>query len=212
MIVTEHYLTLWNDKDGDTNKEKYLSQVWNILLESYKDIGGIASIKSPEALLADNLMWKLVTRNNKVVCCAIYKITNGSRKLVAGGTDSSSQGKADFYKMCQEDVVRLERNAWAEISGSMEGIFLFKLNAIPVPVNLAEKILNDRGKTILQKGSDGFHYTRKIGDKVYEKIMFGNVPEQYRTNWEREKVEYRRQYDDYNRKHPEEVERRKRKH
>lgn len=212
MVIREHYVTLWNDEEDITDKEKYLDQVWDILQKSYASIGGLASLKSPKALLANNLMWKLVTRNGKVVCCSISKIVGNTRKMVAGGTDGSAQGKKDFYNMCREDVQRMERNSWAEVSGAMEGIFLFKLNATPIPVNIAEKILNDRGKSLVSKESDGFHYKRQIGGKVYEKIMFGNVPEQYRTDWEEERINYRKQFDDYVKNNPDEVERRKRNH
>ena len=212
MVIQEHYVTLWDDEEDLIDKEKYLDEVWEILQKSYASIGGNASMKDKKALLQDNMMWKLVVRNGKVVCCSISKIVGNTRKMVAGGTDGSTQGKKDFYNMSREDVQRIERNSWSEVSGSMEGVFLFKLNATPIPANVAEKILDDRGKIVLSKSADGFHYKRKIGDKVYEKIMFGNIPEQYRTDWEEETVSYRKQFDDYNREHPEEIEKRKKKH
>lgn len=210
--LNEHYVTLWNEPEYIDEKEKYLDEVWNLIQTAYASIGGMASMTHKEDLMDDNLMWKLVVRNGKVVCCSISKIVGNTRKMVGGCSDGTPQGKKDFYAMCAEDVTQTKRNAWAEVSGSMEGVYLFKLNAIPIPVDIAEKILNDRGKTILRKDKDGFHYVRKIGGKLFEKIMFGNVPEQYRTDWENESEQYRKDFKDYVSKHPEEVERRKKQH
>ena len=213
-MLLEHYITLFNDNDDDyVKKEQYLDEVWVILQKSYKNIGGIASMSSPDDLLSDKLIWKLVIRGGKVIACNIYKGSGNSRKLVAGGTDGSPEGKEDFYKMCREEVKRLERNSWGEVSGAMEGVFLFKLGATPIPADVARNVLKDRGKDILSVSNDGFHYTRKIGGKSYEKIMFGNVPEKYRTNnWNETSKEYRNKFNKYNVEHPEDIENRKKKH
>lgn len=209
MIFLEHYVTLFDDEE---KKKKYLDQVWDILQKSYAPIGGIANMSEPEDLLDPELGWKMVTRGGKVVAVTIYKLRDKTRKIIAGGTDGTKQGKEDFYKMCAEEVKRIERNSWAEVSGSMEGIFLFKLGATPIPVEISNKILQDKGKDILRTDKDGFHYVRNIGGKPYEKIMFGNVPEKYRTdNWDTDSKKFKTQYDTYNQEHPEEVERRKHK-
>lgn len=214
MLFLEHYVTLFNDNEKDEQKKrKYLNQVWDILQKSYAKIGGIAGMDEPETLMADNLMWKLVTRNNKVVACSIYKYNGSARKIIAGGTDGTPQGKEDFYKMCEEDVKRIERNTWAEVSGSMEGVFIFKLNATPIPAKQAKDILKDMGKDIISISNDEFHYTRKIGNKQYEKIMFGNVPKKYRNlDWNEESKKNKDKFFDYVKQHPEEVETRKKSH
>lgn len=214
MIFLEHYVTLFNDNEKDFMKKKeYLDQVWDVLQKSYAPIGGIANMSEPEDLLDPELGWKMVTRVGKVVAVTIYKIQGKTRKIIAGGTDGTKQGKEDFYKMCSEEVKRIERNSWAEVSGSMEGVFLFKLGATPIPVEISNKILQDKGKNIISNDKDGFHYTRNIGGKPYEKIMFGNVPEKYRTdNWDADSKKFKNKYDTYNKEHPEEVERRKNQH
>jgi hypothetical protein len=95
----------------------------------------------------------------------------------------------------------------------MEGVFLFKLNGVPIPVDIAKKILADRGKEIISTSKDGFHYTRDIGGKPYEKIMIGNVPEKYRdSDWNKSKNDYKKEFQDYVAAHPEEVEQRKNAH
>lgn len=211
MLFIEHYLTFFEKED----KEQYLDDVWNILQKSYAAIGGVAGLKDKNDLLDDGNFWKLVRKNGKIVAATIYKTKQGGRKIVAGGTDGTPDGKKAFYDLCREEVKRVERGTWAEVSGSMEGIFLFKLNATPIPIDIAAKILQDKGKEILSVDKDGFHYTRKIGGKPYEKIMFGNVPERYRNtdDWESESDEYRKRWNKWKEENPEEIEARKnRKH
>ena len=213
MIFLEHYVTLF-DSDKDTEKkEEYLNDVWNILQDTYKNIGGIANIESPEELLDRKYVWKLVTKNKEVLAVSISKTKSGGRKIFVGGCLPTPEGKAAFYKMLDEDVKRLERGAWAEVSGSMEGVYIFKLGGVPIPANLASKILKDSGKEIISVAKDGYHYTRKIGGKEYEKILFGNVPEKYRSSdWQKESEKYKADYANYVATHPEEVEARKNAH
>lgn len=210
MIIFEHYVTAFVEDE----KEQYLDAVWDILQKSYASIGGLKGLSKPEDLLDKNIMFKLVRKNNRIVACNIYNTKQGGRKLVAGGTDGSDIGKEAFYKMCAEEVKRLERNSWAEVSGSMEGVFLFKLDATPIPVDVARRILSDKGKDIISVDPDGFHYVREIDGIPMEKIMFGNVPERYRNteDWESKSKVYRTKFDAYVKSHPDEVKQRKDRH
>lgn len=212
-MLLEHFVTLFDSEKDVQKKEEYLDQVWDILQDSYRAIGGIANISEPEELLDDEYIWKMVTKNKEVLAVQLYKTHGGGRKIFVGGCKATPQGKEAFYKLALEDVKRLERGAWAEVSGSMEGVYIFKLGATPIPADVSKEILNDMGKDIVSTSSDGFHYTRKIGGKPYEKIMFGNVPEKYRTtDWEETSGKYKDKYSDYVSKHPEEVEQRKNAH
>lgn len=208
-MILEHFLTYF--ENDEASKEQVLDQVWDILQRTYKPIGGIANLQNKEQLLElPNTVWKLVRRSNKIVAVAIYKTKSGGRKLVCGGQDGTPEGKQSFYQICYEDVRRIERNSWAEVSGALEHIFLFKYQGVPIPATLAQKILVDDELTI---SKDGFHYTRLIGGRPIEKIMFGNIPEQYRSNeWEKEASEYRDTYLNYSKEHPEEAEIRRRSH
>lgn len=210
MIFIEHYLTYFDRDD----KEQYVDEVWNILQKSYASIGGLKGMSSKEDLLDNGNFWKLVRKGGKIVACNIYTTKQGGRKMVAGGTDGTPEGKKAFYDMCREEVKMVERGTWAEVSGAMEGIYLFKLNAVPIPIEIAKKILKDKHKEILSVDKDGFHYVRLIGGEPHEKIMFGNVPQRYRNtdDWEEEGNEYRNQYQDYVKAHPEEVDARKKRH
>ena len=212
MIIREHYETAFED-DREL-KEHYVDQVWKILQDSYKDIGGLKIFGTSKDILRANNMWKMVTRNGKVVAVVIYKRGRGGRKLVAGGSDGTVQGKKDFYKICAEDVKMPNRQTWGEVSGSLEGILLFKYNAVPIPSYLADKAICDMNRDIKYVNPDGFHYVRDIGGKDTEKIMFGNVPEKYRltSNWGIESDVYKQVFKMRNSEHPEELQLRKDKH
>ena len=73
MIFLEHYVTLFNDDNDMNTKEEYLDQVWDLLQQAYAAISGMANMKDKEELLDDNLIWKLVTKNKKVLAVEIYK-------------------------------------------------------------------------------------------------------------------------------------------
>lgn len=200
-LLCERYLTIVNEDE----KKEYLDDVWNILQFSYAPIGGIASIQNPEELLNDKYFWKLVRKNNKIVAVTIYKGGYSSRKIALGGSDGTPEGKQALFNMCREDASRIERGAWAEVSGAMEHIYIFKYGATPIPAELSVKILNDLGKEVKSISKDGYHYTRRIGNRDYEKIMMGNVPEKYRTDdWMSDSAEYKKRFHDYASQHPEE--------
>ena len=212
MRLREHFVTAFEtDKEL---KEQYLEQVWSILQESYKNIGGLGIFNKPSDLLKPNNMWKMVTRNGKVVAVVIYKRRNGGRKLVAGGSDGTDTGKKDFYSICAEDVKRVDRKTWGEVSGALEGILLFKYDAVPIPAYIVEQVLNDMDLTLDSISEDCFHYVRDIANVPREKIMFGNVPEKYRltSDWGVESDVYKQVFKMRNSEHPEELQLRKDKH
>lgn len=159
-------------------------------------------------------MWKMVTRNGKVVAVVIYKRRNGGRKLVAGGSDGTDTGKKDFYSICAEDVKRVDRKTWGEVSGALEGILLFKYDAVPIPAYIVEQVLDDMDLTLDSISEDCFHYVRDIANVPREKIMFGNVPEKYRltSDWGVESNVYKQVFKMRNSEHPEELQLRKDKH
>lgn len=208
-LLYERYLTITEESE----KLQYLDDVWKILTFSYAKIGGIASIQNKEQLLDSKYFWKLVRKNNKIVAVTIYKGSYTNRKLALGGSDGTPEGKQAFFNMCEEDATRVERGTWAEVSGAMKHIYIFKYGATPIPADLATKILNDVGKEVLSISKDGYHYTRRIGNQNYEKIMMGNVPQKYRTDdWEKEREEYKTKFHTYVKNHPEEVQDRRNRH
>jgi hypothetical protein len=169
-ILTETYVNAINPDQ----KQKYAKQVWDILQDSYSSLpGGFATAATIEELIEKSWLWKMVKKDGKIVAVQIYKDKHG-RKGIAGGTDGSRVGKEAFSKIVADDI-KLNRS-WAETSGAPERI-MTKLGATPVPNSLAAMLT---GKEILSLNPDGYHYTRLIAGKPYEKIIFGtvNVPEE----------------------------------
>jgi hypothetical protein len=164
-FITETYI---NAIQPD-QKQKYAKKVWDILQASYASLpGGFATAATVEELIEKSQLWKMVRKDGRIVAVQIYKDQYG-RKGIAGGTDGSEIGKKEFNKIVADDI-RLNRS-WAEVSGKPEQIMI-KLGAQPIPNSLAAILT---GKEILSRSPDGFHYTRLIAGKPYEKIIFGTV-------------------------------------
>lgn len=167
--INEHFVNIFPNKDLQ-DIEIYKDEVWNILQQSYKPIGGLLGVDSIDDLIADSDMWKLVTKGGKVVAVSCYTFKRGGRKTMLCGTDGTEEGKRWFYKIIDEDIQRLDREQFAEVSGVMEYIFK-KRGANPIPGIVAQRILSDKQLEILD---DGFHYRRMIGGQLCTKIMYGN--------------------------------------
>lgn len=176
--LLEHYITI--DNDDIEGKKKYLDDVKDIIEKSYASIGG-AHIKDFNELLSNRYLWKLVRKNGKIVACNIYKGDYQNRKLSLGGSDRSEVGKQSLYAIWDEDIERLERGAWGEVSDAVEHIML-KRGALPIPNEIAEKILEDSGKSVESLDPDGYHYTRLIRGTPHTKMMVGNIPEKYKES------------------------------
>lgn len=138
---------------------------------SYAKIGGIkgSGFESKEAMLSKIPFWKLVRKDNVIVACMLYKDKNG-RKMVALGSNGTSEGKEALKKMFFEELKT--QRAYGEISGpALKFIMKFfesDLKAVLIPSKNVEKILN---KPIKVTGE--FTYIRKIGSDEEEKVMYG---------------------------------------
>lgn len=168
--LNEHFVTVLSD--DIENRRKYVDEVRNIFEKSYADIGGTNADK--DELLMPDIMWKLVRRNEKIAAAIAYKMRYG-RKAFLAGSDGTTDGKRDLIKIMKEDLDIKDRGAWVEVSGAPEHIYLDKLGGVPIPNVLAKEILEADDKKVLELNSDGYHYTRNIGGKPYEKIMVGNI-------------------------------------
>lgn len=51
-MMLEHFVTLFGSDQDTQKKEEYLDQVWDILQESYRSIGGLANISDADELLS----------------------------------------------------------------------------------------------------------------------------------------------------------------
>lgn len=151
-----------------TAKEKFVDAVWNIMQRSYEKLGGFKSVSSPEEMINNSGLWKLVRRDGEITSANLYKDQFG-RKSFASGTNGTEQGKRD-YLMIKNDDLRLHR-AWAEVSGPVEKI-LKRSGAFPIPSKFAASLTD---KEILEYNDDGYHYTRLIAGHPHEKIIYGSI-------------------------------------
>lgn len=161
-------------------KEQYIDEVLYMLEKSYERIGGLKGIDANE-LMADNVFWKLVRTNGKIVACMIYKFSLYGRKILCGGTNGTVEGKAGFNNIMREDFIhRNERMCFTEVSGKPKEIY-DKLGMPKIPIHIAKKILKDMKKEITRPGNEdpGYSYFRIIGNDELEKTMYGFYPSKY---------------------------------
>ena len=111
--ITEHWLNLVGNHP---DKEKHKHEVFKLLQDSYKPIGGIhgSGFKDADDMVKNIPMWKLKKKHGKVVSAALYK-DKGGRKRVAVATDGSDEGKKHLATIMSDDVKR--HRAYAEQSG-----------------------------------------------------------------------------------------------
>jgi hypothetical protein len=151
------------------SKTQVAPQVWQLLQQAYQKVpGGFASASSPEELVYDSGLWKLIMRDGNITALTIYKDKHG-RKAIASGTDGTPQGKKDFLMIRGEDIKM--RRSWAEVSGAPEAI-MKRAGAKPLPNKYAAPLT---GKEILEYNPDGIHYTRLIAGEPHEKVIYGYV-------------------------------------
>lgn len=165
QLLLERYINAFDD----SVKRKYMQEVWDILQASYAYIGGIKGheFSSPEAMLKVPF-WKLFIKDGKVVTVRMYKDLNG-RKGIASGTDGSRLGKLQMAKTLKNDL----DVSYAEMSGAAE---TFISKHFP-ELYLKYRIPADQVSEIIDKeihpSEDGYHYKRRIGSEVVEKILLG---------------------------------------
>lgn len=166
QLILEKFINLWNKEDMSL----YIDEIYKIMIESYKSIGGFLTANSPEELIKKCDFIKIVKRNGSITSCSCYKISNHGRKLICGGTNGTEQGKNDLFMIIREDINNKDRNAFSEVSGKLEHIYL-KNGASPIQNFLVSSIINKE----VELDSDGFHYYRNIKGQKIKKILVGNV-------------------------------------
>lgn len=167
ILLNERFVTCTQD---DT-MQQYKHVVYNMLYKAYQKIGGIAGIANADDLVNDTDIWKLVKRGTYITAVACYSTKRGGRKCVAIASDGTTSGKADLFKIMQEDIDLKDRQAWLEVSGKPEQ-HMKRMGANPIPTDMVKLLLPD--KQIISIDSDGYHYTRMIGGNLHTKICYGN--------------------------------------
>lgn len=160
------------DTDNQYELEKYSKEIWNILQNSYKNIGGFLTYSNIDDMLMNTSFSTLYFKDNRLVSCAIYKNALGGEKMVGCGTlNGSKEEKLALHKIVQNDINEFSKWHWAEVSGGVERLFK-KYNGNPIPNILAPTILR-RPKMQLVFDKDGSHYKRDINGSNISKIIYG---------------------------------------
>ena len=184
MNLNESYVNCFGD-----DRNKYVDDVIRILQTAYASLGGVKGLDNPKELLEDDIFFKLVRRNNKIVACAVYKFKNprnskvsffdpkrNERKLKYIGSDGSAEGNQGVRDIMREDITRPERGFWAEISTpKLEHMYIESKGAVPIPNRIAKDILASIGKKVIKLDDDGYHYWRLIGESPLRKMLIGNA-------------------------------------
>jgi len=148
-------------------KEKYIDDVWDILVFSYKNVEGGLHFESKEHLIKTTSEWQVITYGKTVTGVLIFKIKQGM-KIVALG--ASEENREMAKKQLGEVLKKALKYSWIEVSGQVEK-FINKIGCkkkIMSAIN-AKKILNKK-VTILE---DGIHYAREIMNIVKVKVVYG---------------------------------------
>ena len=146
--------------------------LWDMLVKSYENIGGIKTYRSKEDFLRKVKYAKVVYEGNDIVACAIYRNMENSYKMVAIGCNQDENGKNGLQLIIKDDIEKLDYHFWAEVSGAIEHYFK-KYNGYPMPNSLASTILNIDEGSLRLSNSDMVHYQRQIANEWYEKMIFG---------------------------------------
>lgn len=155
-------------------KKKYAQQVWDVIQQSYKPVGGIHGhgFKNIDDMISNIHMWKVFRRGDEVKVVMMYK-DKGGRKRVAIATDGSKEGKNMLAKMLKDEYK--SGRAYGEVSDNSLN-FIRKqfteseFKSFVIPVDIVKKILKDDEITDI----DGYFYQRNIGGHFHTKLMLGN--------------------------------------
>ena len=172
-ILTEKVLSIGLNPEHEKFREKYRTQIHDIIHTSYVKAGGYGGLASgskaeSDAINADidSSLIKATRRGDVITSVNLYKKAHG-RKSIASGTNGTPQGKIDYMKGKLED--HEQQRAWGEVSGAAEHIQR-KLGAPVIKSARAKELLN---KDVVAH-TDTEHYNRKIGPDMHTKIMMGH--------------------------------------
>lgn len=182
-MLLERFINLFEPE----KKKIYADEVWELVQNSYKKIGGIkgSGFNSKEDMIKNIPFWKLAKKNGKIVALSLYKDKNG-RKRVASATDGTEEGKNQLEILGREDITR--KRAYAEVSSSSLSFMKRRwkgdrpFEEYIIPPEKAEEILGDELKypvsdddPEVQRHPDlkKYFYQREIGGHYHTKLMVG---------------------------------------
>ena len=141
-IITERFLNLFQD---DPKKQQYKQTVFDMLTRTYAAIGGIkgSGFGSPDEMVEKIPLWKLATKNGKLVAVVLYKDSNG-RKSVASGTDGSEEGKTALSNMVGSEPARsYAEKSKAALNLAMKSLTAQQQQQYLIPIDRVKTILDE---------------------------------------------------------------------
>lgn len=167
FLVQETYVNLFSPKD----EEKYVDEVWDLLLNSYKSIGGIkgSGFNSKEEMEKKNFMWKLNIKDGKILAGIIYKNKHSTRKGVAVFTNSTKEGKDALTKLLADDFSRSIMEVSHSLMHFIEKHFPVLVKKYAIKSEFVEEILGKEIEIV-----DDYHYKRDIHGSIITKMMIGS--------------------------------------
>jgi hypothetical protein len=170
-ISIGHIYQLTNEEDIST----YANDVWNMLLDSYENVGGLKTYRSfKDFIRKKHLIEVVIDKSGNLLACATYRRIENSLKQVAIGCEQTEEGKLAIQQIIQHNIRKLNLHYWAEVSGAIEHYFK-KHNGYPMPNILASEILQIDEEDIVLSNNDKVHYDRAIGSEgeMFTKMIFG---------------------------------------
>lgn len=163
-------------------KQKYIDILIPLIKESYNNIGGFAG--DIETELLDNLVFFRVEINNakEPLVVQAYKGNKAFRKAFLVATNKNiPESKNAFKKLINDNLKNIKNYGWyAEVSEAPEHIFVDKFKYPLVPnTQVAKYFKIMKPDLTLELHPDGYHYTRIINGKKYQKVMVGIDPYTY---------------------------------
>ena len=168
----ENYSEIKIEFIGRERIKQYSELLWNMLTDSYANIGGLKTYRSREHFNSMAKYAKIASIEDNIVACAIYRNMEDNYKLVAIGCNQENDGKRGIQAIVQDDIKQMDYHFWAEVSGAIEHYFK-KYNGYPMPNVLASEILNIDEDSLRMSSTDNVHYERIISNEWFEKMIFG---------------------------------------
>lgn len=177
IAALEHYVNLHTKEDI----AKFADVAFQMLQETYKDIGG-CGVNSAKQLIQETDLMKFQRRDGKLVAVNCYKKTPHGLKCFVGGSDGSDAGKRAMKDFLKQDFDlsgndlrnrhKWKRRTYIEVSGAPEHILMNKFEVNVIPNTKVGEILD---KEILELHKDGIHYDRMIAGTKRTKVLIGNL-------------------------------------
>lgn len=167
QFINEKFINWFPSKDTDNKfQDEYADDLKKMIDLSYAEIGGYlnGNFDIQKDVIDDCELIKIYKSGGVACAFRIYKDKHG-RKAICSGTNGTPDGKKGLYFIFQEDVKFMR--TWSEVNSKLEYIFCTKFGAERVPNDMVPELL----KKDVEKLEDGFHYKRKIGDKVCTKCI-----------------------------------------